>query len=81
MLENAKRGMRARATERVLSISRMPLPIQVQTNIEEKLSLPFQKSETKMLYVDLKAIAEPSAIVEDNEKFEIFKFILHCIYV
>lgn len=64
--------MRARATERVLSIARMPLPIQEQTHVEEKHNLLFAKSGTKMLYVDLTAIAERYGIVEDNEEFEEF---------
>jgi len=44
----------------------------VQTHIESKTNLGFKDSGTKLVYVDLKAMAEKYAVVNDDEEFEEF---------
>ena len=69
--ENALRKKRSRASERVTSTARIPLPIQVQTHIERKHNLAWADSSTRMIYVDLKARAEEYGMVDDTSEFEV----------
>jgi len=71
-LEDALKKKRKRAADSVISTARILLPFAVQTHIESKTNLGFKDSGTKLVYVDLKAMAETYAVVNDNEEFEEF---------
>jgi len=71
-LEDALKKKRKRAADSVTSTARILLPFAVQTHIESKTNLAFKDSGTKLVYVDLKAMAETYAVVKDNDEFQEF---------
>lgn len=69
-LEDALKEKRQRAADDVISTARIILPFPVQTHIESKTNLALIESGTKLVYIELKAIAENYAIANDNDEFE-----------
>jgi len=63
---------RQRAADDVVSTAEIILPFLVQTHIESKTNLGFKESGTKLVYIDLKAMAENYAIAQDEDEFEQF---------
>lgn len=70
--EDALKKRRERASDDVVSTARILLPFQVQTHIEGKSNLFFKDSSTKVVYVELKAMAESYFVTNDNQEFEEF---------
>ncbi len=62
---------RARASDEVKSTAQIPLPFQVQTRIDAKYNLGWKGSDARVVYVDLKAMAEDYAVTNDIDEFEI----------
>ena len=71
-LEDALKSKRDRASDDVVSKTRIPLPFAVQTHIEGKSNLFFKSSGAKIVYIELKAMAESYALIADNAEFEEF---------
>ena len=71
-LEDSLKRKRPRANSNVISTAHIPLPFPVHTQIDEKSNLHFKASGAKIVYVELKGIAESYAIVNDEEEFEEF---------
>jgi len=71
-LEDALKKKRLRATDDVISTAKIPLPFPVQTHIESKTNLGFKESGTKLVYIELKAMAETYAVANDNQEFELY---------
>lgn len=69
-LEDALKKKRNRAADSVVSTARIILPFPVQTHVESKTNLGFKESGTKLVYVDLKAMAENYAVANDQDDFE-----------
>jgi len=68
--ENALKTKRQRAADDVVSTAKIILPFAVQTHIESKTNLGFKDSGTKVVYIELKAMAENYAVANDNADFE-----------
>lgn len=71
-LEDTLKKKRKRATDDVTSTAKIPVPFPVQTHIESKTNLGFEESSTKLVYIELKAMAENYAVANDNDEFEEF---------
>lgn len=71
-LEDALKKKREHANDIVSSTARIPLPFAVQTHIEAKSNLFFKSTGTKILYVELKAMAESYGVTYDKDDFEEF---------
>jgi len=69
-LEDALKKKRMRATDDVISTAKIILPFPVQTHVESKTNLGFKESGTKLVYIELKAMAENYAVANDNDEFE-----------
>lgn len=55
----------------VESVAAIRLPFQVQTDIQQKCNLGWRESSALIVYVDMKAIVENYAIVNDGQAFEV----------
>lgn len=69
--QNALKTMRMRSSDKIESTARIPLPFAVQTHIYGKHNLAWREGTTLMVYLDLKAVVEEYAILNDSESFEV----------
>ena len=62
-LMHSLKKKRMRDNDGVLSTAHIELPFPVQTQIESKTSLLFEKTGTKIVYVELKAVTDAYAVL------------------
>ena len=68
--EGALKKLGGKSSDSVESVARFPLPFAVETHMDGKHNMSFRGNTMKMLYLDLKAVAEEYAVVNDFEDFE-----------
>lgn len=69
--EASLRKLRENLSDKVVSVARIGLPFSVQSHIESKHNIGFRDDTSRLVYVDLKAVEEKYAIVNDVSEFEI----------
>lgn len=70
--ETALKALRKKSSDSVQSTARIPLPFAVQTHIERKFNLGWRETNTRVVYVELKAYDEQYAVPEEENSFEMF---------
>lgn len=69
--QQALKQLRSRSSQEVESVAIIALPFAVQTHIESKYNLCWKGTTVRMVYIDLKAVMEQYAHINDNESFEV----------
>ncbi|MEM6687231.1 MAG: hypothetical protein AAF617_15725 [Bacteroidota bacterium] len=69
--EKTLRQMRNNRSETVSSVARIGLPITVQSHIESKYNIAWKDDHSRMVYVDLKAVVDDYATVNDTNDFDV----------
>lgn len=68
--EATLRTLHENLNDKVTSVSRIGLPFSVEAHIERKHNLAYKDNTSCLLYVDLKAADEKSALLNDFTEFE-----------
>lgn len=68
--ESSLRKLRESVSINVSSVARIRLPITVQPTIVDSFNLGWKDDTCRMVYVDLKAIEEDYAVMNDTKEFE-----------